>query len=306
MNYLGITIPAAVIAISTAGVLVHRSRSTRPPLGKLSRLVVLAGVLTWPIIIGVIALGEFSYSRNVWIWWLPQGIRHTPWFYSMPLIWGIIAVAFWFFAAAPTEKAVDAELFPRTLLTFVPRRRSIIIAIMIGLVLLVSVVAGLNAVSTGDGKTMQYEFGLDGTARTLTYGWYSSVPSLALLAVLLGVALFVMSKISRPAIGPNRERDIEERRYKSAIVATTVAGSVAMHASLVFMEAAGAASLRAGVLVGGQSIEVGGPFAVFAPMLVVAGILSSAYGVGAWSYLMWLGISQTQRRKVTSIFESDN
>lgn len=236
MNFIGIAIPAAVIAIAIAGVLVFRSRSRRPPLGK----------------------------------------------------------------------AVDAELFPRTLLTFVPRRRLLLIVIMAGTVLLVSVVAGLNAVSAGDGKTMHYEFGIGGTARTLTYGWYDSVPSLALLTVLLGVAAIVLSQISRPAIGSNRERDIDERRRKSAIVATTVAGAVAMHASLVFVEAAGAASLSVGVLVDGQSLEVGGPFAVFTPVLVVAGIASAAYGAGAWSYLFWLGTLQPQRSKMISTVEGDN
>lgn len=284
------TLLAATIALTVTFIIAKRVNRRQAYLGRRNRLALLAGVLAGPFLLGLLALGEFAYSRNVWIWWLPQGILSGYWMSMLPLVWGILAIGVWLVAMRRSPISVEADLAPRTLLTFAPRKGIWLTAGLFTAITLVSIVAGLHSTTNRDGNFMHYELVVYGVARTHIYGWYYSVPNLVLLTLLLGLALLALSRIARPAIQTNRSEDVGTRRAMSFLVVTTVISALGFHAAHVLKFAAGTASLRAGAEIDGQQIEIWGPFAALAPILLIAGYLCEAIGFGAWGYLLWRGV----------------
>lgn len=205
--------------------------------------------------------------------------------FALPLILGICAViVLGFPLPAHTERGA-ADLSRRTLFSFVDRRWFGGISAIVGAIIAVTVGAGLASEPDEQGLWRLFVVDLGGkaVAGANIYGWFYSLPALALLVVLLLVALIVLWLIARPSIGADRIDDVWVRRLRTRNVVVVVAGALLIHLGTILSSLGGTASLSTDVSAGEFGYAtLGTSFAALQPALQVTGFVVPALGYGFW------------------------
>jgi len=207
--------------------------------------------------------------------------------YTVPLIAGGAALLVLAFPVRGRgTRSEGAELSRRTVLTF--SRPWWFVAFGIVLLLTVAVALAGGAASSPDeqGRYTLYVVNAGtGWASTTIYGWHYSVPSLILIAALVGIMTVDLALISRPALAFDRDADVAVRRVRSLNVVRVGAGAVLLHLSAVLSSLAGTSSLQAGFSTGGGDlgeVNVGTSFAALTPLLYWSGAVVGVIGLALW------------------------
>jgi hypothetical protein len=120
------------------------------------------------------------------------------------------------------------------------------------------------------------------TVATTIYGWHSSAPALALLAILMLAGWAALEVIARPPLAEDRDGDTAIRRTRSRNIAEVATGAVALHLAVSLQSLAGAATLTGTVpSATAGDITVHSPFAALGPVLQAGSLLSICLAVTA-------------------------
>ncbi|MBM7846908.1 hypothetical protein [Arthrobacter roseus] len=160
-------------------------------------------------------------------------------------------------------------------------------ASIVGVIVIVTVLAGMASEPDDEGlwRSITVDFGTT-TIGTGIYGWYYSVPALALLAVLLAATVLALWLIARPALGVDHANDVLTRRWRTRNIVAVASGALLLHLSAVFNSVAGSASFHATVPVEADVLATFGPsFAALEPILTVGSFAAASVG-----YALWVGV----------------
>ncbi len=207
--------------------------------------------------------------------------------FTKPLALGICAVIILAFPLTAPSSRGSADLTPRNPFSFGQKRWFIGMATIVGVIVIVTVLAGMASEPDDEGlwRSITVDFGTT-TIGTGIYGWYYSVPALALLAVLLAATVLALWLIARPAIGVDHVNDALTRRWRTRNVVAVASGALLLHLATIFSSLAGSAGLRGTIPVGADgSGTFGTSFAALQPAFVVA-----TFAVGALGYALWVGV----------------
>lgn len=207
--------------------------------------------------------------------------------YVLPLAAGIGAVIILAFPLTTHSPRGSADLTPRNPFSFGRKLWFIGSATVVGIILVVTVLAGLRSEPDDDGlwRSITVEFGTYAVGSRI-YGWYYSVPALALLAVLLAATVLALWLIARPALGVDHVNDVLTRRWRTRNIVAVASGALLLHLSAVFNSVAGTASFHATIPVEGDLLATFGPsFAALEPTLTVGSVAAATLG-----YALWVGV----------------
>lgn len=209
--------------------------------------------------------------------------------FALPLLLGICAVIVLAFPLPAHTARGAADLSRRTLFSFGHRRWFGGVSVIVGAIIAVTVWAGMVSVPDEEGlwRLLVVDTGIGASFGTTMYGWYYSLPALALLAVLLAVALAELWLIARPAIGANQGDDVRMRRLRTRNILAVVSGSLLIHLGTVLSSLAGTAAMHGGTSVGEYGFATfGTSFAALQPVLQVAGLAVAALGYAFWTVVL--------------------
>lgn len=109
------------------------------------------------------------------------------------------------------------------------------------------------------------------------YGWHLSVPSMAVLGLLLVAMFAALHSVARPPLSDDDLGDALARRWRSRNIVTVSAGAMLLHLFTVLASLVGTASMYGGALTGGEWFTAQPPFVILrTPMLVAAWIAEFA------------------------------
>lgn len=205
--------------------------------------------------------------------------------FMVPLVLTAVALLVLFVPVSSAHPHGPAELAPRTLATFTSRPWAVLAVVATGVVLLVTVFAGLASSVDEEGRYVKYGVDASSTtsASTNIYGWWFSVPSLITIAVLVALTLTAIIFLTRPPLAVNRDRDIAVRKARVRNVLAVFTGGMLLHLGAVLMSLYGTSTLRLGFQAGPSGwVELGTSFAAIGPALLVASYVISGLGYATW------------------------
>ncbi|WP_240921227.1 hypothetical protein [Microbacterium excoecariae] len=221
--------------------------------------------------------------------------------FVMPLVVGIAGLILLAFPVRSRKGSGRADLTRRSPVSFARPRWFVLPAALAGLVVLLTLVAGMA--STRDEVTGRYTAyvvdGGVGFVGTSIYGWFYSVPSLIALAVLGLVAVTDLVLIARPAMGDDAMRDAAVRRLRTRNVLTVTSGALLLHLAAILSDLAGVASLRAGIATSEGTALMWTPFAALHPVLTWSSQLAVMCGIAAWATVALTAIPSRRHVPVT-------
>lgn len=140
-------------------------------------------------------------------WWMPHGSEDTWLFllltsFLLPLALCVVALICLIVPAPAPGPSGTAALAPRTLMTFTSRAWLISVAALIAVAVGLATVAGLASSPDENGRHVEYQVqtSTNNSASTTIYGWWSSAPSLIMLAIIVMTVIVGLVMISRPAL----------------------------------------------------------------------------------------------------------
>ncbi|MCE0508137.1 hypothetical protein LVJ59_03740 [Microbacterium sp. KKR3/1] len=245
-----------------------------------------------PVIVFLAPLaGDFGFGPQLW-WDL--GSRT-----ALPLILGIVSVILLCFPSRSTQMDASAQLVPRTVRTFLRPRQPILLGGLATVAVALALAAGAASETNERGEYTRFSItlGSSGTsASTGIYGWHYSLPSLALLGVLLLATAIGWLLIPRPAWSYDIDRDTAIRRLRAANIARIACGAVLLHLAVVFSSLRGTASMMLSAQAGPLGmVSLGTPFAAMEPALFVAWALSTTAGIALWLLTALSGVPMGAR-----------
>ncbi|GAA1484163.1 hypothetical protein [Brachybacterium fresconis] len=203
--------------------------------------------------------------------------------YLLPLLVGILAVLA-LGIPARNGSVSGAQLTRRTWTSFLGRSWILALLLALGVVVAVTVAAGLASQRDDAGHFTRYVVELGpGSMATTIYGWHLSVGPLVAVGVLLVATVVALAGIARPPHPEDLEADIARRRLRSANVARIATGALLLHLATVLRSVARTAG--ATLMVGaesGEQFRSGTSFAALAPVLQGAALLTGAIGLALW------------------------
>lgn len=204
----------------------------------------------------------------------------------VPLLVGALGLALLALPPRTPQEPGTADLSPRGIVSFTSKRWLVAVGAITALVLVVTVAAG--AASQPNPATGNYDYyvmdlGGDYSVATTIYGWYYSVPMLAAMAVVLGLAASALLIIAGPPLGAAREEDVRVRCLRSHNVLAVTCGALLLHLAAVLESLRGTASLRGMIPSDAGSTTVWTPMAAAGPWFGAAAFISATLGVAAWA-----------------------
>ncbi|MGO2520481.1 MAG: hypothetical protein ACTH8F_10185 [Microbacterium sp.] len=229
-------------------------------------------------LMGTTMLLPSAISSEFWDW-------YANYRFAVPLLLGILGLVLLAFPIRPRSGRGAAELKPRTPVSFSRGRWFITPSVTLAFILVLTVVAGVASRqdSTTGRYTMYFVDLGDGRAMgTGIYGWFYSVPSLILTAVMIVVAIVDLFLIARPALSRNVARDESIRMIRTRNVLAVGTGALLMHLGLVFGSLAGTASVRSSFPTSEGNVAFWTTFAALEPALTIASNIAAAVGFAFW------------------------
>jgi hypothetical protein len=293
--------PLAGLALAL-GVWFVRRRSQVMP-SRSSRTLTAIGMVT---VLGVIVTIR---AWGVWPWWSPPlgedgHLVIQMLGFASPLILSVVALLLMIPGGRARSPRGSAELAPRTPLTFAPRSLVVLMGAVIALVLAVSISAGLASTPDLDGRYLVYavEASTNTSASTTIYGWWFSLPCLALIALIIAIALVEIALIARPPLAADRDLDARMRKTRARNVVAVAAGGLLLHLGPVLLSLFGTSMLRLGVQTEPVGwIELGTSFAAIGPALAVASYVTVILGFALWCNVLLSTVPAWSRRPRGSV-----
>lgn len=219
-------------------------------------------------------------------------------FFALPIMLGVVSLIVLAFPTRSRGGQGAATLTPRTPASFGTRAWFITPALVLVGIVIVTVIAGLA--SQPDSVTGRYtmyfvELGAERGMGTSIYGWFYSVPSMILLAVLALVTLIVLWLIARPAFGPDYDKDVQERTVRTRNVLAMTTGTLLVHLGTILESLGGSAAVRSSFTADGGIVTAWTPFAALESALFLAGGIAVAVGVAAWTIVVLSAVPNRQR-----------
>ncbi|MBH0053049.1 hypothetical protein I6E74_02555 [Salinibacterium sp. SWN139] len=216
--------------------------------------------------------------EQFWYWVFERRI-------SWSLVLGAVAIAV---LTVPIHTRVargQATLTHRTPFSFGHRWWFGGTASIIGAIVTVTVLAGLASEPDPEGlwRSFTVEGANGSTFGTTIYGWYYSLPALALLAALIAVTLTALWIIARPPISAGHSSDVWMRQLRTRNVLAVASGALSLHLGMIFNSLASTATLRGGETVGSTGwASWGTPFEAMQPALTFLGLVAMSLGFALW------------------------
>jgi hypothetical protein len=178
----------------------------------------------------------------------------------------------------------SADLVPRTLWSFAPRPSVAFAAVAAIAVIVATVVAGFASRPDDDGRYVSY--GVDAStssASTTIYGWWFSLPCLALVAVIFALAGAGLAAVSRPPFAADRAQDAARRTTRVRGILAVTTGGLVFHLGAILQSLWAASGVRlAFPAEPGGSIELGTSFAAMGPTLLIVSYIATTIGFALW------------------------
>lgn len=272
-----------VLAGIAIGLILTRSRSA--PTGAGTTVAVLAGAIpavVQGLVTGLAATGTGPMDGSV-----PATQRLL---LTVPLGLGTLAVLA--LALPPPVRPEEPEEItlsstdgaPRTVGGFLPRGWQIVLALLGGLEILVAVIAGRASELSESGHYLLYAITLGDTrAVTTIYGWYFSIPSLIILAVLMIVTVAALSHVVRRSAPGTNHVAGEARRARCRDIAEVATGGLLVHLGLVLHFLGETAALWLDASLGMNGPSAGTSLAALGPVLTIGGIAADVGGIALWT-----------------------
>ena len=255
------------------------TRESSPPLeGRVATATALAGAVP-ALVVAVLAV--------LWNWSLiaPASFVVPRVRYLVPLVLGVLAALALMVPGRRPRTRATAEVARRTVTSVLAVRDIVAVAALVVVVIVLSLVAGAASEPDEEGRQLRFTMpaGTGSTVSTTIYGWYFSLPALAVVAVLLATAVIAWTSVARPPWGDDVASDTAVRRARCANITRVTCGALLVHLSYVLQSLHATVSLSAGV----NTTEIGmvffhTPLAVLAPVLQGAGLLALAGGLMLW------------------------
>ncbi|GHD80900.1 hypothetical protein CLV85_0497 [Salinibacterium amurskyense] len=275
----------AIIGLAIAVVWwIARGRNDRLPRGTTATATLVAACLALTPMIYLLATSvEFFGPRpllveQIWYWVFERRI-------SWSLALGIAAIAVLIVPVHARFARGQATLTHRTLFSFGHRWWFGGTASIIGAIVTVTVLAGLASEPDSEGlwRSFTVEGANGSTFGTTIYGWYYSLPALALLAALIVVTLTALWLIARPPISADHSSDVWMRQLRTRNVLGLTSGGLLLHLGMIFNSLASTATLRGGETVGSTGwASWGTPFEAMQPALTFLGLVAMSLGFALW------------------------
>lgn len=254
----------------------HRDGTLRGVLAVLAIFSATLGVLSdvVPRLLGVSSLWGLSPPVAFWDFYIDFR------FLDVPIV-GLLAVIALSLPLGHARGSKVAVLTRRNALTFIRPRWLIVPAVALALLLILSISAGV--VSEPEEQTGRYtmwtlEIGGEYSIGTSIYGWFYSLPVLAVILAMLIAAGVSLALIARPAFDDDDEADRQRRTLRSRNVVTAVTATLLLSLSEALGMLAGSASLRGEF----GTFTTWTPIAALEPALQVASFVTAALGVACW------------------------
>ncbi|WP_152192941.1 hypothetical protein [Georgenia satyanarayanai] len=292
--------PALLGLVAALVVVWAVTRSQRP------RLAVGRGVRWWTLA-GVVLASAIVLAQQ-----LPLG---TPWhitrlsptahmmtLFTVPIVAGLISVVV---LTVPVERRSGgrtAELHRRTLTSFSKGGWFLTLAATVVLTVAVAVWAGRASVPDDQGRYTMYwiDLGPGGSMGSSIYGWHFSVPSLALVALLVTATLLAAGLIARPPLAQDRENDVAVRRWRTRNVMAMATGALLLHLARVVNSLAGTAGIYGQTQTGQGLFTKGTPFAGLEGPLRVAADALEVCGWFFWFAVLFIALRASAQTRDNS------
>ncbi|MCK6210693.1 hypothetical protein KZX45_09090 [Georgenia sp. EYE_87] len=228
--------------------------------------------------------------------------------FVVPLVAGMLAVTVALLPrAARRHDGASVVLARRTLLTFAPRGGLGALGAVVAVVLALTLAAGTASRRDVDGRWREYwvDVGVMSMG-TEIYGWYYSVPALALLAALLVLVVGALAVIARPPLAADVAADTATRRWRARHVLTLATGAVLLHLSRVLASLSGTASMEGGTSTTDGWMVAYGRFAGLEGPLLVASQLAGAVGWACWFLVLLAALTTVSNPPVQAVPATDD
>lgn len=276
-----------VVGIAGAVPLWLLGRARRPGLDRRSAILTA-------VVAGVSSLAMVAYSLSPVVALSGAIPLHAvPWDaysavrYLLPLVLGVLTVLA-LGIPARTRGSSGAQLTPRTWSSFLGRSWIATLLSVLGVVVAVTVAAGLASGRDDAGHYTQYVVDLGPGSMAMTiYGWHFSVGPLVAVAVLLAATVAALARIARPPHPEDLEVDIARRRLQSTNVVRVATGALLLHLATVLRSLAQTAASSLTVWAeSGEHFRSGTSFAALSPVLQVGALLAGSIGLALWILTM--------------------
>ncbi|MCM3662595.1 hypothetical protein M3148_16600 [Georgenia satyanarayanai] len=268
----------SLLVVLLVGVLVRR----RP------RAEIGHSVRRWTLAAGLFAVIVIVIERLSWVVPTPTASSTAQVLgFVAPLGAGLIAVLVLMLPTALRQGTGTADLSPRTLTSFAARGWLLTLSALTVLILTVTALAGRASIPDEQGHYRHYEIELATgvTAGTDIYGWYYSVPSIIVLALLLVATLVAVRAVARPPLTPDLAGDAPTRRWRTRNIVAISAGAMLIHLAAVLNHLAGTAALSAGFTTDQGWVSAQPPLIILqAPMRL------GATGVELVGWFLWFAV----------------
>lgn len=237
------------------------------------------------------------YALRVWPGWqlplpLPSGIDSGIYMqaftFMLPLALTLLTLPFLVFPMPAAGPQGIASLAPRGFKTFTSRYWILATGTLALCSILVAIIAGLASSPDEQGRHVRYvlEFSNLASSSSGIYGWWFSIPSLTLMTVVIAVASWGISAITRPTLATDAEFDTKVRSVRVRNILTVTCGGLLLHLATIFDSLAGTASLRGGL--SGDNREIFSfftPFSALRPALLTVGFACLILGLAIWWFV---------------------
>lgn len=251
-----------------------------------------ASVRGWSVVgVGIALTGWIAvYVWGVFPFWMPA-LGEDAFVvleflqYAIPLVLCMIALLVQVLPATTAGERGPAQLAPRTLMTFTPRPWPILLGGTALVVVVTTVLAGLASRPDEQGRYLMYTFEPSPTMSygTSIYGWYYSVPCLALVVLVIGLTLAEAAWVARPPLAPDRDADRATRTGRVRNIFAVASGGLLLHLGAILTSLFGTSGLQGGLAAGAAGwVEVGTPFAALGPALLIASYIARVSGIALW------------------------
>ena len=274
-------------------------RKKRLPGGSVGAFSLVAGLLLVFGMVGVRLMGVAPL-------WLPDVPNEFwRWFsdfrFAVPLALGTLGMVLLAFPVRARSGRGSAELTPRTPVSFARGWWFVTPAVVLVLILIFTVTAG--AASQPDPETGHYtmyfvDLGGERGMGTSIYGWFYSVPSLIMIAIMIAIAIVNLALVARPALNGNHERDVRIRTIRTRNVLAVATGALLLHLGLIFSSLAGTSSVRSSFSAGDGTVAFWTNFAALEPVLRGASVISVVFGFAFWAAV---ALSAIPPRRVATV-----
>ncbi|GAA1212970.1 hypothetical protein [Rhodoglobus aureus] len=260
-----------------------RGRKDRLPVGAVAFITLTAVGLALACIVFLSAAIGFPVLQPPLSDQIPQWVLEARITWSLAI--GIGAAAILDFPLHAHTPRGQATLTQRTPFSFGHRWWFAGATTIIGTTVTVTVLAGLASEPDEEGlwRSFTIDAGTEISFGTGIYGWYYSLPSLALLAVLIAVTMVALWLIARPAISTDQVNDVRMRQLRTRNILAVTSGALLIHLGAIFTSLAATASLHGGAAIGESGWGTWNtPFAAIQSALTIGGLAITALGYALW------------------------